>query len=61
MRYCVEQFFTGGFITGKVNPHEVEKRLNELGDMGWRVVSTSTSNRFFGESHYMTVILEKDE
>ncbi len=61
MSYRVEQFFTGGFFFGKVNPQEVENRLNELAKMGWRVISTSTSNRFFGESHYMTVILSKDE
>ncbi|HKL10000.1 MAG TPA: DUF4177 domain-containing protein [Clostridia bacterium] len=61
MRYRAEQFFTGGFFSGKVNPQEIESRLNELAEMGWRVVSTSTMHRFFGESHYMTVILSKDE
>jgi len=60
MRCRAEQFFTGGFFFGKVNTQEIEGRLNELAEMGWRVVSTSTMHRFFGESHYMTVILSKE-
>jgi len=59
MLYRAEQFFTGGFFSGKINPQEIERRLNELAETGWRVVSTSTMHRFFGESHYMTVILSK--
>lgn len=61
MRYQVEQFFAGGFAFGKVNEREVETRLNDLSDQGWEVVSTSASNRFFGETHYVIVILKKDE
>ena len=47
MRYRVEQFFAGGFLFGKVKEEEVEKRLNELADLGWEVVSSSAANRFF--------------
>lgn len=61
MAYRIEQFRTGGWFFGKVDGQQVERTLNGYEQEGWKVVSSSALNRFFGESHHMVVILHKDD
>lgn len=61
MKYRVEHFWAGGFLFGKVNASEMDARINELAEMGWRVTSTAALNRFFGETHHLMVLMEKDD
>ena len=57
--YKVEMFFAGGYLFGKVNKIEVENTLNNLSESGWEVVSTTSINRFFGETHNVLYTLRR--
>ncbi|MEA3422666.1 MAG: DUF4177 domain-containing protein [Bacillota bacterium] len=59
--YRVEMFWSGGFFGGKVNKTEVENTLNDLSNQGWEVVSTTSLNRFFGETHNVLYTLKREK
>ena len=59
--YRVEMFFADGFLFGKVNKFEVENSLNDLSNLGWEVVSTTSLNRIFGETHNVLYTLRREK
>ena len=57
--YRIEMFWSGGWFSGKVNKFEVEATLNELAKQSWQVVTSSSLNRFFGETHNLVYTLRR--
>ena len=48
-----------GFQGGKVDTEELNGRLNELGEMGWELVISLSTNMGFGESRDIIAIFKR--
>lgn len=49
----------GGLINPKVDTDEVAQRLNELGNVGWELVSTSDLNAGQGKTRGLLAIFKR--
>ncbi|MEA3391456.1 MAG: DUF4177 domain-containing protein [Candidatus Marinimicrobia bacterium] len=57
--YKVVEFVSGGFLGGLVNTQEVETRLNELGKLGWELVTSYSTNAGYGATKKLVYTLKK--
>ncbi|RIV22356.1 DUF4177 domain-containing protein [Fibrisoma montanum] len=58
--YMVLDVPAGGFWGGKVNFDELTHKLNELGNLGWEVTTTTDTNTFDGASRGVLIILKRE-
>ena len=52
---------SGGFLSGKVDERSINIRLNELGEQGWELVTTSTTNMVYGCSRDIMCIFKREK
>lgn len=52
---------TGGFLGGKFNDASLGARLNELGEQGWELASAFATQRGYGSSRDVVVILKRQK
>jgi hypothetical protein len=48
-----------GVFGGKVDQHEFQKELNELGLQGWELVSTVATAQSYGSTRWVVSILKR--
>lgn len=58
--YRVLDVPTKGFLGGRVDFEELTEKLNELGQQGWEVATTTDTNMYEGGSHGVIVILKRE-
>ncbi|WP_026476945.1 DUF4177 domain-containing protein [Alkaliphilus transvaalensis] len=58
--YKVIEFESKGVFGGLIDSQDIEKRLNELGSLGWEVVSTITTNEGNGKTKMIVYTLKKE-
>jgi hypothetical protein len=49
----------GGFLGGKFDEPSFEARLNELGSLGWEIVSSFVTHQGYGQSRNIVVIFKR--
>ena len=57
--YKVISYDTKGFFGGNVDTGELEKRLNKLGNDGWEMVSSASTNQSYGSSKSLVFIFKR--
>ena len=57
--YKVMTFDTKGFWGGQVEVNQIEKRLKQLGDDGWEMVSCTSTNQSYGASKSIVCIFKR--
>ncbi len=50
---------TTGFSGGKFDENSFEQILNGLGQQGWKLANTFTTNQEFGSSRHIVAILKR--
>jgi hypothetical protein len=58
--YKVVEFNSGGFMGGQINTQEIESRLNELGKLGWELVTSYSTNAGYGSTRKVVYTLKKE-
>jgi hypothetical protein len=58
--YKVVEFASGGFMGGGINIQDVETRLNELGKLGWELVTSYSTNAGYGATRKLVYTLKKE-
>ncbi len=58
--YKVIEFDSKGFVGGKVNSRNIEDRLNELGNQGWALVSSFTTNQAYGQTNKIVFTFKRE-
>ncbi|MCC5910880.1 MAG: DUF4177 domain-containing protein [Clostridiaceae bacterium] len=48
-----------GLMGGKFNLEEFDSKLNDLGEKGWELVSSFTTNKGYGETRDIVSILKR--
>ncbi|GAB3917009.1 DUF4177 domain-containing protein [Larkinella terrae] len=51
---------TGGFWGGKVESQEIVLKLNELGEEGWEISTSFSTNLYEGKTHSVILILKRE-
>ncbi len=51
---------SGWFSGGKIDLEALNRRLNELGQEGWELVSTVDTNKNYGEPREVILFLKKE-
>ena len=49
-----------GMWGGKVNLSEFDKTINEMGNDGWEMVTTTASNEAYGSTRYIICIFKRE-
>lgn len=49
----------GGFLGGKVNPDELNARLDEAGDAGWELVSVLATAQGYGKTRDVVAVFDR--
>jgi len=49
-----------GFWGGKVDPHELDRTLNDMGFMGWRLVEMTPSTQSYGNTRWLVCVFERE-
>ncbi|MBR0144697.1 MAG: DUF4177 domain-containing protein [Clostridia bacterium] len=57
--YKVVTFDTTGFFGGNVETRQVETQLNLLGDDGWEMISSTSTNQSYGASKSIVCIFKR--
>ncbi|MCK5817455.1 MAG: DUF4177 domain-containing protein [Candidatus Marinimicrobia bacterium] len=57
--YKVVEFGSGGFLGGNINTQKVETQLNELGKLGWELVTSYSTNAGYGATKKLVYTLKK--
>ncbi|MBR6706197.1 MAG: DUF4177 domain-containing protein [Clostridia bacterium] len=57
--YKVVTFDTKGFWGGIVEVQQIEKQLNLLGNDGWEMVSSTSTNQSYGSSKSIVCIFKR--
>ena len=57
--YKVVTFDTTGFFGGNVETLQVETQLNLLGDDGWEMISSTSTNQSYGASKSIVCIFKR--
>ncbi len=57
--YKVIAYDTTGFFGGNVNTGELESRLDQLGNDGWEMVSSASTNQSYGSSKSLVFIFKR--
>ena len=57
--YKVVTFDTTGFFGGNVETRQVETQLNLLGNDGWEMVSSTSTNQSYGASKSIVCIFKR--
>ena len=57
--YKVVTFETKGFWGGNVEVSKVETRLDQLGNDGWEMVSSTSTNQSYGASKSIVCIFKR--
>jgi len=60
-KYEYKTLFTDakGVLGGKVDKHEFQDELNELGRQGWELVSTVSSAQSYGATRWLVSIFKR--
>ena len=51
----------GFWFGGKINHQELSTKLNELGSLGWEVVSSVNTNTYQNASRGVVIILKREK
>lgn len=57
--YKTVVFDTGGFLGGKVNPHEVDEICNEMGQDAWELVTVTATASSQGHTRSLVLIFKR--
>ncbi len=57
--YKVVTFDTTGFFGGNVETRQVETQLNLLGNDGWEMISSTSTNQSYGASKSIVCIFKR--
>lgn len=57
--YMTIKIETKGFLGGKLDTQELDSQLNRLGEQGWELVSSFSTNKAYGESRDVVAILKR--
>ena len=57
--YKVFTYDTKGVFGGKIDSRELENKLNQLGNQGWEMVSSTSSNQSYGSSRSLVFIFKR--
>lgn len=57
--YKVIAYDTTGFFGGNVDTEELESRLDQLGNDGWEMVSSASTNQSYGSSKSLVFIFKR--
>jgi hypothetical protein len=49
----------GGFAGGKVDLHDFDRRLNELGAQGWELVTAFDTNQSYGATRDVIAVFKR--
>jgi hypothetical protein len=50
-----------GFLGGKIDERDMVFQLNELGDLGWELVSTFVTQEGYGSSKDMVAVFKRQK
>lgn len=57
--YHTYVYNTGGFQGGKVDAYELETEINQLGNLGWELVSSVSTNQGDGYTRSIVCIFKR--
>lgn len=49
-----------GFLGGKIDATEFNQSLNEMGQEGWELVETTSSNQSYGSTRYIICVFKRE-
>jgi len=48
-----------GFFGGKIDQGSMDRQLNQLGDQGWELISTFSSNQSYGSTRWIVSVFKR--
>ncbi len=57
--YTTVTLGTAGFLGGKFEPSDLDGKLNWMGQQGWELVSTFTTNKSYGETREIVSVFKR--
>ncbi|MCL1866596.1 MAG: DUF4177 domain-containing protein [Oscillospiraceae bacterium] len=58
--YVTVTIATGGLFGGKVDADNFNQKLNNMGNQGWELINSISSNEAYGSTKYIVCIFKRE-